>query len=208
MNKTEILNIILKEKLVAIIRLKKQSEVAQVLKALVEGGIKVIEITTNTPGFLDEIESARKLYPNALIGAGTVTSPKLAIDSISAGSQFLVTPNTDPEIVKTAHANKVPVLMGALTPTEISLAEEAGADVVKLFPSGDLGLGYFKSVKGPFSNVKFFAVGGINLANAQEWLDAGVLGLGLGGSLAKPIKSSEEYEETVQRAKKFVELVK
>lgn len=208
MEKNEILKIILDEKLVVVVRLKQQADVPQVLKALVEGGVKVLEITSNTPGFLEEIAKARKLYQNVLIGAGTVTNSTLAKDSIDAGAQFLVSPNTNPEIVATAHAHRIPVLMGALTPTEIGVAENAGADIVKLFPSGNLGIAYFKAVSSPFSSVKFFAVGGINLDNAIEWLNAGVSGVGLGGSLVRPIHSEKEYEENVEIAKQLVELIK
>lgn len=208
MNKSEILSIIIKEKLVAVIRLKEQSKVAPIVKALVEGGMKVLEITSNTPGFLEEIQNVRNLYPNILIGAGTITNSRLANDAIAAGAQFLVTPNTDIKIIDIAHSNDIPILMGALTPTEISIAAEAGADIIKLFPASHFGVSYFKNLQGPFTNLIFFAVGGIDLKNANEWLSAGVSGLGLGGGLVKTINNSSDYENCVQLAKKYVKLVK
>src|SRR5690606_15283142 len=128
MDRKRILRSILLHRLVAIVRLKQQDQIAAVLESLVIGGIKALEITTNTPGFGEEIARARKHYPKILIGAGTVTDPDLAMMAINAGAQFVVTPNTDPEIISIAHQYDVPVLMGAATPTELNLAIRGGAD--------------------------------------------------------------------------------
>lgn len=208
MEKTKILDQILKEKLVAIIRLPHSTDIEQVVKALVTGGVKVLEITSNTPGYLDGIKEARNNHPNTIVGAGTVTNKEIAKKAIASGAQFLVTPNTKVEVIQIAHEHNIPVLMGAMTPTEITEAVEAGADIIKLFPAGPLGLNYFKTIKGPFKTVNFFAVGGINTNNAQEWLNAGALGVGVGGSLAKPIKSKTDFEETVTKANQFIKLLK
>ncbi len=208
MEKTKILNQILKEKLVAIIRLQHKDEIEQVLRALITGGVRVLEITSNTPGYLEGIKEARNRHPNTIIGAGTVTNGEIAKKAIASGAQFLVTPNTKVEVIQIAHEHNVPVLMGAMTPTEIVNAVEAGADIIKLFPAGPLGLDYFKTIKGPFKSVNFFAVGGVNTSNAQEWINAGALGVGVGGSLASPIKTKADFEETVKRANQFIKLLK
>ena len=208
MEKAKILDQIMKEKLVAIIRLQHSDEINQVVRALVTGGVKVLEITSNTPGYLDGIKEARNNHPNTIVGAGTVTNIEIAKRAIASGAQFLVTPNTKIEVIQLAHEHNIPVLMGAMTPTEITEAVEAGADIIKLFPAGPLGLDYFKTIKGPFKTVNFFAVGGINTNNAQEWLNAGALGVGVGGSLAKPMKTKTDYEETVARASQFIKLLK
>src|SRR5690606_11782511 len=149
MNRKRIRRSILLHKLVAIVRLKQQNQIAAVLESLVIGGIKALEITTNTPGFEEEIAKARKRYPQILIGAGTITSPDFAMRAINAGAQFLVTPNTDREIISIAHQYDIPVLMGAATPTELNLAVQAGADIIKLFPAAPLGLDYFKAIRAP-----------------------------------------------------------
>ncbi len=205
MKRKEILEFIEQEKIVAIIRLNEQIKAPHVVKNLILGGIKVLEITSNTPGYLDEINNARRLYPNVLVGAGTVTDTRIAENAIKAGAQFLVTPNTNKAIVTEAHKYDIPVLMGALTPTEVCLAVEYGADIVKLFPAGNLGIDYFKAIRGPFNHVKFFIVGGIDLNNMQDWIEAGALGFGIGGSL---MGSNENKEDIAKRVAKFIKLVK
>ncbi|MFS4466700.1 bifunctional 4-hydroxy-2-oxoglutarate aldolase/2-dehydro-3-deoxy-phosphogluconate aldolase [Maribacter sp. 2210JD10-5] len=207
MKKETILDKIGKEKLVVVIRLSEQKYIPEVIKALVTGGVKVLEITSNTPGFLEEIKNARIAYPDILVGAGTVINAKIAKDAIEAGAQFIVTPNTNPEVVKVSHDNNVPVLMGALTPTEVCNAVAAGADVVKLFPIANMGVKYFKAIKGPLSNVAFFAVGGISLENIQEWKEAGVSGFGLGGNLVKPIHNQQNFESIVSLAKEVIKTI-
>ncbi len=208
MDKDTIIGTILQEKIVAIIRLKEQSEVSKVLKSLISGGIRVLEITSNTPGFLEEIGKARMLHPTVLIGAGTVTNAAIAEEAIKAGAQFLVTPNTNIAVIRLAHKQEIPVLMGAFTPTEVCLAVENGADIVKLFPATSLGIDYFKAIREPLNKVNFFVVGGIGLNNVQEWMDAGACGVGLGGVLTKSYKESKNLESIKNTAHKFVTLIR
>ncbi len=207
MNRKEITNSIKAEKLVVIIRLKQQEHVPEVVKALVTGGVKVLEITSNTPGYLEEIKRVREMYPDILVGAGTIKNPALATEAIHAGAQFLVTPNTNIDIIPVAHKNGVPVLMGAVTPTEICNAVEEGADVVKLFPSAAMGIDYFKAVKGPLDTVSFFAVGGIAVESIQEWKDAGTAGFGLGGNLVKPIQNQQDFDDIVALAERVLKII-
>lgn len=208
MNRKEIAHSIEQEKIVAIIRLKTQSEVAIAIEGMVLGGLKVLEITSNTPGFNEEIKKARASYPNILIGAGTVINVKIAKIAIEAGAQFLVTPNTNIDVLKLAHHYDLPVLMGAFTPTEVCLALDNGADIIKLFPATNLGLPYFKAIRGPLDNAKFFVVGGINLENTQEWLKAGASGIGIGGVLTNS-PNGEICQKTIEKnAQKFIKLTK
>ena len=207
MNRKQILEALLHHKLVAIVRLKQQDQVAEVLENLIAGGVQVLEITSNTPGFAEEIKIARKRYPEILIGAGTITTTDLALTAIKFGAQFLVTPNTNPEIVKLAHLYNIPVLMGATTPTEIALSVEAGADIVKLFPAAPLGLEYFKAIKAPFDDVSFFAVGGIDPENHKDWLDAGVAGIGIGSSIAKPIGTLAGQQANIVQVQEIVKYI-
>lgn len=207
MNKEIILSKIKKEKLVVVIRLQEQRHIPEVINALVAGGVEVLEITSNTPGFLEEIKKARHKHPNILIGAGTVINPEIAENAIKAGAQFIVTPNTNADVVNVAHKNNVPVLMGALTPTEVCNAVDAGADVVKIFPIANLGVAYFKAIKGPLSDVDFFAVGGVSIDDIQEWKNAGVSGFGLGGNLVKPIENQQDFDGIVELAKEILKTI-
>ncbi|MCG2460488.1 bifunctional 4-hydroxy-2-oxoglutarate aldolase/2-dehydro-3-deoxy-phosphogluconate aldolase [Flavobacteriaceae bacterium F89] len=208
MNNKNFLKTLLKNKLVAIVRLQQQDQVARVLENMVLGGVQVLEITSNTPGFAEEIKIARNKYPKILIGAGTITSTDLALKAIKAGGQFIVTPSTDTEIVRLAHHYDIPVLMGATTPTEINIAVEAGADIVKLFPAAPLGLDYFKAIKAPFNQVPFFAVGGIGKDNLKDWLNAGAAGVGIGSSLAKPTGNTGEQQNNIAEVKEIVDRIK
>ncbi len=208
MNRQDILEVIKKEKIVVIIRMKQQNQVAKVVEALVAGGIKVLEITANTPGYAEEIAKARALYPNILVGAGTITNIAKAKDAVAAGAQFIVTPNTNVDTIKVSHENNIPILMGAITPSEISLAAESGADVVKLFPAGAMGLKYFKAVKAPLSDIPLFAVGGVNVENTAEWIAAGAEGIGVGGSITKPVNSEADFNDIVEEAKQYLSILK
>ncbi len=180
MNKQDIVNTIKQEKIVAILRTKLQSEVASVIDAIISSGIKVLEVTSNTPGYSEEIKKARVSYPETLIGVGTVINIEIAKKALEAGAQFLVTPNTNVEVIKFANNNGVPIMVGALTPTEVCVAHENGADVIKLFPACTAGLAYFKAIKAPLDSFEYFAVGGISPGNATEWFNAGASGIGYG----------------------------
>lgn len=207
MNKNEIISFLEEEKLVAIIRQKDRQKIQPIISALVDGGIKVLEITSNTPGFLEEIRNARNLYPNILVGAGTITNKNLAAKAVAAGAQFLVTPNVDVSIIPVAHSHGIPVIMGALTPSEICVANEHGADIIKLFPAGIFGMDYFKAIKGPLSNLKFFVVGGINTGNIKEWMLAGADGFGIGSELTKMDETGRPNVVT-EKARSFIKQIK
>lgn len=211
MTRQEIKDIILQEKIVVIIRTKEQAQVAIIVETLIEAGIKVLEITSNTPGFEEEISKFRKKYPEAIIGAGTITIPELAQKAAKAGAQFIVTPNVSKEVVETSHQHGLPVLMGAMTPTEIANASNYGADMIKLFPADKPGLGveYYKTICGPFDNLHILAVGGIRMNNIEEWFEAGISGVGVGGKLTKLTGNDEADKKTIYAAaKEMIEAVK
>ncbi|WP_010179148.1 bifunctional 4-hydroxy-2-oxoglutarate aldolase/2-dehydro-3-deoxy-phosphogluconate aldolase [Aquimarina agarilytica] len=209
MNRQQKSAFIAQEKLIAIIRSKSQSNVSVIIEALVDSGIKALEVTSNTAGFCEEIKKARLKYPNVLIGAGTITNVSLLKKAIDAGAQFIVTPNTNAEVVTYAHQQELPVFMGALTPTEICAANEAGADVVKLFPGNtqNMGIPYYKAIKGPLSDISLFAVGGIGLHNIKEWFDAGIQGVGVGGGLTS-LNENNSIEDIRNTAKQMLEIIK
>ena len=206
--KQNIIDRILAAKLISIIRLRERAAVGRTLEALVAGGIQVLEITTNTPGFAEAIEKARNHHPDVLIGAGTVVTSDLAKRAIAGGAQFLVTPNTNKEVAEVGKANGVPVLMGAMSPTEVADALVYGADIIKLFPAGNLGISYFKSLKGPFDSALFFAVGGVDESNIRDWFEAGIDGVGLGSSLVKSNVTTEaDFKKITAMAEKFLKLI-
>jgi 2-dehydro-3-deoxyphosphogluconate aldolase/(4S)-4-hydroxy-2-oxoglutarate aldolase len=195
---------IIDSQLIAIVRLAEQREVASVVQCLVTGGVTTLEITSNTPGFTEEIANARKKHPDVLIGAGTIIDKTLAKDAIKAGAQFLVTPNTDKSVVKTAHKHGIPILMGALTPTDIAKGIKYGADLIKVFPAGSLGISYFKDLQGPFSNIPLMPVGGVNINNITDWFDAGAIGVGVGNDLTCAANTTTEQEALIEHVKQYV----
>lgn len=205
MTKSVVLQQILAEKLVVIIRLDNAEDVFPIVNALAEGGVKVVEVTANTPGFEAAITKLRSEHPDLIVGAGSVISPELVDRANAAGAQFIVTPNTRASVVERSHQYELPVLMGAMTPSEVVEAEAAGADVVKLFPAGQLGPKYLSSLaKGPLTSTTFFAVGGVDENNVTDWLAAGAVGVGVGGSLATPVKDDESARNLTERARKLV----
>ncbi|KMT66827.1 bifunctional 4-hydroxy-2-oxoglutarate aldolase/2-dehydro-3-deoxy-phosphogluconate aldolase [Catenovulum maritimum] len=191
-------------KLVAIIRLKNEYQVAKVVECLVTAGVSTLEVTANTPGYCQAIREARATYPNALVGAGTITNIQRAESAIEAGAQFIVTPNTNKDVVELAHAHGLPVLMGALTPTEVAEAIEFKADFIKIFPAGSLGVKYFKDLQGPFSGVPFMPVGGVNLDNITDWFNAGAVGVGVGNDLTRAVTTENEKLELIKHIKSYL----
>jgi 2-dehydro-3-deoxyphosphogluconate aldolase/(4S)-4-hydroxy-2-oxoglutarate aldolase len=204
----QIAQVIVSAKLLAIVRLPNSNHVQKSIECLISGGVKVLEITSNTMDFCAHIGFSRNKYPNQLIGAGTIVNEQLAKQAIDAGSQFLVTPNVNEAVVELAHKYNIPVLMGALTPTEVSQAVSYGADIVKLFPAVPMGLDYFSALRGPFSQIPMFAVGGINQGNAAHWLSSGIQGIGVGGELAKEITSDAEMHTHMKFVQAFIASLK
>ncbi|WP_298537371.1 bifunctional 4-hydroxy-2-oxoglutarate aldolase/2-dehydro-3-deoxy-phosphogluconate aldolase [uncultured Algibacter sp.] len=204
MNREELVKVIGEEKLVFVTRLKDASKAQTVIQSLVSGGAKVMEITSNTPNYAHEISKARKSYPDVLIGAGTVVNKAIAAEAINAGAQFLVTPNCNVELIDLAHKNEIPILMGALTPTEICEAWEAGADFVKLFPADIMGITYFTSIKAPLDHIKLMAVGGIKLNEVKDWMTSGADGIGIASVVSEPISIKADYQMIEDNASQFV----
>jgi 2-dehydro-3-deoxyphosphogluconate aldolase/(4S)-4-hydroxy-2-oxoglutarate aldolase len=168
--------------LVAILR-RPRVDIGLCARVLLEAGVRFIEITIDSPGSVPFLESAAKNFKGALFGAGTVTVPALAEEAIRAGAQFLVTPNFNPEVIRVAHSHQIPIFSGAMTPTEIFSAYQAGADVIKVFPAATLGSAYFKELRGPFPEIPLMATGGVTVNNAPDFFAAGATALGVGSSL-------------------------
>lgn len=196
------------DKLVAIVRSKQEETVSSTVSCLVEGGVKALEITSNTPGYCQQISIARHNFPYVLVGAGTITDSDKAQDAVNAGAQFLVTPNVSSDVVEIAHKHNIPVLMGVLTPTDIANALHCQADAIKLFPAGNMGIEYCKSLLGPYDDISLFAVGGIHFENVREWLQLGIAGVGIGNALTRPVTSETDANALCEYIKRVVHRIK
>ena len=184
MTRTEILQKIIEEGAVAVIRMSDSRKLMQVARAIQAGGISSIEITMTTPNALAVIEQASKeLQGDVLIGVGSVLDAETARLAILAGAKFVVSPIFKPEIIYTAHRYGLPAMTGAFTPTEILTAHEAGADIVKVFPADVLGMAFFKAVKAPMPHLQLMPTGGVSLTNGGDWIRAGACAVGVGGAL-------------------------
>lgn len=207
----EILSQLMNDKIVAIVRLDSGEELMKVTEALKAGGISAIEFTLTTPGALEMIAQAKAAFGDSvLLGAGTVLDAETARAALLAGAEFIVTPATNFETIKLCKRYGKPIMPGALTPTEILNAWEAGADFVKVFPVSSMGgADYIKAVSAPLPQVRMAPTGGISADNAASFIKAGAVALGVGGKLVdKGVVARKDWASITAEAKKLVEAVK
>ncbi len=180
----DILRRLVDGKLVAVVRLDSGEQLLRVAEALRAGGIDIIEFTASTPGALDMLrEASGRFGGEVLLGAGTILDPETARAAILAGAEFIVTPALKLTTIEVCKRYGKPVIPGALTPTEILTAWEAGADMVKVFPASNMGPDYIKAVLAPLPQIRLVPTGGISVENAAAYLKAGAAALGVGGKL-------------------------
>ncbi|AEM77700.1 bifunctional 2-keto-4-hydroxyglutarate aldolase/2-keto-3-deoxy-6-phosphogluconate aldolase [Thermoanaerobacter wiegelii] len=208
-NKIAILNRILKDRIVAIVRADNPEEARKTVDACLEGGIHSIEITFTVPHADKVIETLSNEYDRdtLLIGAGTVLDSETARIAIMSGAQYIVTPSLNIRTVQLCNRYQIPIMAGAMTIKEIIEAIEYGTDIVKIFPGESLGPAFLKAVKGPLPYVPMMPTGGVNLDNVIEWFKAGAVAVGVGGSLTAGAKNGD-FKSVTERAKKFVEKIK
>jgi 2-dehydro-3-deoxyphosphogluconate aldolase/(4S)-4-hydroxy-2-oxoglutarate aldolase len=175
---------LLSEKMMTLVRSKSQSEGQAMADALVEAGVKVIEITLTTPGALKIIEKLLK-NKDLLVGAGTVRTVKDVKKVEDVGASFIVSPDTNEDVIKATKKLKLVSIPGVSTPTEVAIAEESGADILKLFPAAILGPAHLKMIREPFPNNRWCPTAGITLESIPKWFEAGADLVGLGGPLTK-----------------------
>ncbi len=199
----EILNQLRKDKIVAVIRRMNQNNFMQVIQALLEGGIRSVEITMDGTFAVDQIQQLTTEYKNQLtIGAGTVMTIEQATAAVEAGARFLVCPHLDIQLVQYSISLGVPIVPGVMTPTEIQSALNAGASFVKIFPANVLGTGFVKDILGPFSGLQMMVTGGLNADNFLSYLKAGASVVGMGSSLfPKKDIENEDWKSITHRAK-------
>jgi 2-dehydro-3-deoxyphosphogluconate aldolase/(4S)-4-hydroxy-2-oxoglutarate aldolase len=202
MNKNDVLAALLELKIVAVIRMKDADKLYRVIEAVERGGVKAIEITMTVPGALGIIRSiALRKNPGVFIGAGTVLDAETAAAVIEAGAEFVVSPVTDPDMIRECGRRGVLVAPGAFTPTEIVNAWNEGADIVKVFPATSLGPGYFKDLRGPLPHIRLMPTGGVSQENARDFIAAGACCVGIGTALLDPkIIAEERWDELAGNA--------
>jgi 2-dehydro-3-deoxyphosphogluconate aldolase / (4S)-4-hydroxy-2-oxoglutarate aldolase len=211
MDKQKVRERILEIGIVPVVRASSPAEACLAADAVCQGGIPIVEITMTVPGALDVIrELVKNCGSDVLIGAGTVLNAQAAQNCLAAGAQFLVSPGLNLQTVDLAVRERKLIMAGALTPTEVMAAWDAGADFIKVFPCGQLGgAKYIKALKGPFPQIPFIPTGGVNLNTAAEFLEAGCVALGIGGELvqADALKANKP-EIIAENARKFLAIVK
>jgi 2-dehydro-3-deoxyphosphogluconate aldolase / (4S)-4-hydroxy-2-oxoglutarate aldolase len=180
----------------AVIRAPKMELGRQMALAVAAGGMQLIEITWNTDKAPQLIEKLRSQLPDCTIGCGTLLNVNQLRVAIAAGAQFLFTPHVDPVLIRVALEADVPIVAGALSPTEIVTAWQAGASCVKVFPIQAVGgASYIKSLQGPLGDIPLIPTGGVTLNNAKEFLAAGAIAVGLAGDLFLPqLVAAEDWE--------------
>jgi 2-dehydro-3-deoxyphosphogluconate aldolase / (4S)-4-hydroxy-2-oxoglutarate aldolase len=195
--------------LIPVLRARKQEDAIAIAHAIREGGVPILEITMTVPGALEVIRELAATFSNqVLIGAGTVLDPETARACILAGAEFIVSPALKISTIEICHRYAVPIFPGALTPTEVLTAWEAGADAVKVFPCGAMGgAQYLKSLKAPLPQIEMIPTGGVSLSTAAEFFAAGAFALGVGADLiGSDIAGPEKLRTVTDSARKYVEI--
>lgn len=203
---------LMRNKLVAISRKVAKEDIKNTAKALYEGGIRSLEITfdQSNPNCIEEtvrsIEIVREVMgERMMIGAGTVLNVEQAIAAAKAGASFVLSPDTNVKVIDKVKDLGLISVPGAMTPSEIMVAWNHGADIVKLFPAGILTLAYYKAIKGPISHVPLMAVGGVGLENMKSFLDAGFCSCGIGSNIVRnDLIASKRFNDLTNLAKEYV----
>ena len=186
-------------RIIAIARNIPNSGADEIAEALYGGGIRLVEVTLNTPDAPLIIARWRARFEGRMrVGAGTVLDVKMAHAAIEAGAEFLISPHCEESVIAFGAQNGIATFPGALTPTEIVRAWQAGATAIKVFPSATFGAAYFRELRGPLPQIPLVAVGGISAANLAEFLDAGAIGVGIGGNLVDLKRIVEKRFEEIK----------
>jgi 2-dehydro-3-deoxyphosphogluconate aldolase/(4S)-4-hydroxy-2-oxoglutarate aldolase len=205
----------LEKKIVVIVRGVFGEDCVKLAQALYEGGIELLEVTfdqSKPEAFSRTADTIRQLVntlgDKMIFGAGTVTSVELVHMAKEAGAQFIVSPDTNEQVIRATVEAGMVSMPGAMTPTEIVSAHSYGADFIKVFPIGNLGASYLKAVKAPLNHIKMLAVGGVTEKNIGEYMAAGADGAGVGGQLVnKEWIANGEFDKITALAKEFVKIV-
>ncbi len=209
LSKAEVLGTMRRVGLVPVLRAASEDQALALATAIAAGGIRVLEITMTVPGAMRVIARLAKERPDILVGAGTVLDPETARLCMLEGAQFIVSPALNVRTVELCNRYSVAVLPGALTPTEVVVAWQSGADAIKIFPANAMGgASYLRSLKAPLPGIELVPTGGISHATAPEFLEAGAMALGVGADLvdAKAMAAGE-VEKITASARRYVAIV-
>ncbi|HEY0320551.1 MAG TPA: bifunctional 2-keto-4-hydroxyglutarate aldolase/2-keto-3-deoxy-6-phosphogluconate aldolase [Pyrinomonadaceae bacterium] len=211
MNKQEVLKRVGEIGVVPVVRASSNEEAMQVIEAICAGGVPVLEITMTVPRAVKVIEQVADRYGSeVVVGAGTVLDAETARACILAGASFVVSPALNLDTIEMCRRYSIAVMPGALTPTEVVTAWQAGADLVKVFPCGALGgAKYLKALKAPLPQIELIPTGGVSLATAREFIEAGAFALGVGADLVdtKAIRAGQS-EKVTAAARSYVAAVR
>ncbi len=209
MKKAEVLAAMKQVGLVPVLRAGSVDQALALAEAIAAGGVPVLEITMTVPGAIHVMRRLAETRPDLLIGAGTVLDPETARMCILEGAQFIVSPALNLATLDMCHRYSIAALPGALTPTEIVTAWQAGADLVKIFPASAMGgASYLRSIKAPLPQVELIPTGGVSLATAEDFLRAGAFALGVGADLVDTKAMAEGRPELItETARKYVAIV-
>lgn len=210
MTKETVLSFIRDVGIVPVVRTPSAESAIRAIEAIYRGGIRAAEITMTVPGAVKALEKVADQFGDKIVlGAGTVLDPETARVCMLAGAEFFVTPALNLKTIEMARRYAKVICPGALTPTEVLTAWEAGADIVKIFPCGNVGgPKYIKALKGPFPQIEMIPTGGVNLETAGEFLKAGACAVAVGGELIDGKTIAEgKYEVFEQRAKQYLEVI-
>ena len=193
-----------------IVRLPDADSAERTAEAAIEGGFRALEITLSTPGAVDVVRrlSARHAAAGVAVGAGTVLDGHAAYECIRAGAAFLVSPHLSVDMIRVANRYQVPTACGAFTPTEMLQAAEAGADIIKVFPTENAGVPYTKAVLAPLAHLPVMPAGGVTLDNVAQWFAAGVAGVGVGSAVTKAWQTDGDFTRVTAAARDFLRAVK
>ncbi|MBV8886393.1 MAG: bifunctional 4-hydroxy-2-oxoglutarate aldolase/2-dehydro-3-deoxy-phosphogluconate aldolase [Chroococcidiopsidaceae cyanobacterium CP_BM_RX_35] len=200
------LTLVQQQRAIAVIRAHNREQGRQMAKAVAAGGMQLIEITWNSHASAQLISQLRLELPNCTIGTGTLLDLKHLEQALAVGAQFLFTPHVDPVMIRSAVQRDVPIVPGALSPTEIITAWNTGASCVKVFPAQAVGgANYIKSLQGPLGHIPLIPTGGVTLENAGEFLSSGAVAVGLAGQLfPQKLVADENWEAIAERARKLM----
>jgi len=209
MLKHEVLTAIVDTGVVLIVRLDDPDEALAVSRAAVAGGIRALEITLSVPRALEVVRTLADEFADqgVTVGAGTVLDAEVAVASIQAGARLLVSPNLNPDMIRAANRYQAVTISGAFTPTEIVATMEAGADIVKLFPTEIAGPEYLRTVKAPLSQAPILPAGGATVDNVGDWFDAGAVAVGVGSAITKAARATGDITDVTRAAADFLAAV-
>ncbi|HUB30251.1 MAG TPA: bifunctional 4-hydroxy-2-oxoglutarate aldolase/2-dehydro-3-deoxy-phosphogluconate aldolase [Terracidiphilus sp.] len=188
--------------LIPVLRAKSAAQAHAVVEAMIAGGVTIVEVTMTVPGAVDLLKELKREHGSTLLlGAGTVTTAAQAEATIEAGAEFVVSPSLHPEVILATRKNEKLSIPGALTPTEVVTAWEAGADYVKIFPCSAVGgASYLKALRAPFPHLKLIPTGGVTLQTAEGFLAAGARALGIGSDLVNLAAIDSGHPEVITDA--------